>query len=345
MITSTITKTWITKAWHGWVFFMVVSIMPTPVSASAQCTGRFVNLFTDICWDCLFPMTLGKVPLIGSSYPDTSNPSVPISVCPKPAPVFVQIGLNIGYWEPYALTDITRVPFCMVSLGIEFSGGKKDQVGGRVTARDNASSDGGFYHAHWYKYPAIFWLQIIQSAACMAKDNFDVAYLTEFDPLWDDDELAFILNPEAILFGNPISQLACIPESLKTSLGKALPIDALFWCLGSQGSAYPLTGTTNYRDTPIQAATLIMERLNYKLHREGVVFETRGENGAVCNQWPTPILPKSRYRYQMTGPIPAANKCYPYTTTTAIWESGHDNPVSGDNFGYMQWRKRNCVFL
>ncbi|MFA0724414.1 TraU family protein, partial [Vibrio sp. 10N.222.49.E5] len=52
-----------------------------------------------------------------------------------------------------------------------------------------------------------------------------------------------------------------------------------FWCLGSQGSAYPLTGTTNYRDTPIQAATLLMEKLNYKLHRQGIIWETRGEDG------------------------------------------------------------------
>ncbi|MDH5924652.1 TraU family protein, partial [Vibrio splendidus] len=37
--------------------------------------------------------------------------------------------------------------------------------------------------------------------------------------------------------------------------------------------------------------------------------------------------------------------CHPYTTTTTLWEAGHDNPVTGDNFGFVQWRKRNCVFL
>ncbi|XNT05817.1 TraU family protein (plasmid) [Vibrio splendidus] len=120
-----------------------------------------------------------------------------------------------------------------------------------------------------------------------------------------------------------------------------LPFDFLFWCLGSQGSAYPLTGNTNYRDTPIQAGTLItLERLgaaqlqvaNYKLHRQGnrqgMVWETRGEDGVgdarrrwgglggllSIYQYPTPIpdanltqvsiLPKSRYRYQ----IPLSNE-------------------------------------
>ncbi|MFD1877412.1 conjugal transfer pilus assembly protein TraU [Vibrio chagasii] len=309
------------------------------------CVSRFINPITDVCWSCLFPMTLGSVPLIPSVYPDTNNPSMPISFCPKPPPIFMQIGLNIGYWEPYALTDVTRVPYCMVNMGMKLAGANMQRIGGRSTSRDSDSSDGGFYHAHWYKYPLIYWLQLMQSAACMATDNFDVAYMTEIDPLWNDDELAFILNPEAILFGNPIAQLACIPESIATSANVSLPFDFLFWCLGSQGSAYPLTGNTNYRDTPIQAGTLIMERLNYKLHRQGMVMETRGEDGAICYQHPTPILPKSRYRYQMSAPITDAGWCHPYTTTTAIWEMGHDNPTTGDNFGYVQWRKRNCVFL
>jgi len=321
-------------------------IMPLKASAAgASCSGHFINPITDICWRCLFPMTIGKVPIIPSRYPDTSNPSMPISFCPKPAPIFVQVGLNIGYWEPYSLVDVTRVPYCMVNMGLSLGGSNKPQIGGRVTSRDNDSSDGGFYHAHWYKYPVIYWLQIMQSVACMATDAFDVAYMTEVDPLWDDDELAFVLNPEAILFGNPAAQLACVPEAILTTAGTALPLDALFWCLGSQGSAYPLTGSTNYRDTPIQAATLLMERLNYKLHRQGIVWETRGEDGAICSQWPEPILPKSRYRYQMTAPIPDAARCHPYTSTTASWEAGHDNPTTGDNFGFMNWRKRNCVFL
>lgn len=312
---------------------------------SAACHSRFINPITDLCWDCLFPMTLGSVPLVPSRYPDTPNPHSPVSLCPKPPPIFMQIGLNIGYWEPYALTDVTRVPYCMVNMGVQLSGGNAQRLGGRTTAREHDSADGAFYHAHWYKYPLMWWLQLMESTACMATDNFDVAYLTEMDPLWDDDELAFVLNPEAILFGNPAAQLACVPEALKTSANTALPIDALFWCLGAQGSAYPLTGNTNYQYSPMQAATLIMERLNYKLHREGMVWDTRGHDGAVCHQYPMPILPKSRYRYQLSGPIPDAKWCHPYTTTTTIWATGHNNPVTGNNFGFVQWRKRNCVFL
>jgi conjugal transfer pilus assembly protein TraU len=257
----------------------------------------------------------------------------------------VRLGLNLGYWEPYALTDVTRSPFCMVNLGIRLSGAHAQRIGGRSTSRDDDSSDGGFYHAHWYRYPLIEWLKLLESAACMETRPFDIGYFSELDPLWHDDALAFALHPEAIVFGSPAAQLACASEAIATSTRRQLPWDHLFWCLGSQGSAYPLTGNTNYRDSPIQAATLIMERLNYKLHRQGMVWDSQGRNGAVCHLKLSPFLPKSRYRYQMSAPIPDAAWCHPYTTPTSLWEMGHDNPSSGDNFGFVQWRKRNCVML
>ncbi|MFS1877563.1 TraU family protein, partial [Enterovibrio norvegicus] len=220
-----------------------------------------------------------------------------------------------------ALTDVTRVPYCMVNMGMQLAGANQQKLGGRTTARDSGSSDGGFYHAHWYKYPLIYWLQLMQSAACMATDNFDVAYLTEVDPLWDDDELAFILNPEAILFGNPIAQLACVPESIATTTNVVLPFDFFVLVFGSPGSAN-VNGQHQLSRHPDTSGHPHMERLNYKLHRQGMVWETRGEDGAVRYQYPTPILPKSRYRYQMSAPITDAAWCHPYTTTTTILGNG-----------------------
>ncbi len=36
----------------------------------------------------------------------------------------------------------------------------------------------------------------------LEQQGFDVAYLTELDPLWKDDELTRLLNPDVYLFGN-----------------------------------------------------------------------------------------------------------------------------------------------
>jgi hypothetical protein len=44
-------------------------------SISANCQGRFVNPLTDICWSCLFPMTIGGANVSGPGFEDTPNPS------------------------------------------------------------------------------------------------------------------------------------------------------------------------------------------------------------------------------------------------------------------------------
>lgn len=330
------------------IFHSLILLMLTQQAhTSAACTGHFVNPISDVAWSALFPMSIGNIPVVKSSVglPDTTNPSSPICICPMSAPPYVRVGLTIGYWEPYALVDVTRKPYCMVNMGFEMPLGNMDQsVGGKATSRAGKKNDARFYWVHWYKYPLIFFLQLIQNAACMQGADFDVAYLTELDPTWDDDTLAWILNPEAILFGNTVAQLACFVDAGKTATGRSLPIDLLFWCMGSQGSAYPLTGTTDSSYSTISAGTLIAERMNFKLHREGVVMDTIGRDNAICKEWPRPIMPKSRYRYQMTNTI-ADNKAHPYGQTTTLWEAGRDNPVTGENFGFLMWKKRNCCFL
>ena len=61
-------------------------------------------------------------------------------------------------------------------------------------AKDAARTENG------KAYPLIYWLELLMDFVCLEKGAFDVAYMTELDPLWNDDELSFILNPEAGLF-------------------------------------------------------------------------------------------------------------------------------------------------
>lgn len=89
------------------------------------------------------------------------------------------------------------------------SGGFSINLGktGMGTARkDDKQVNGAFYHVHWYKYPLTYWLNIITSAGCLEGGDMDIAYLSEIDPTRVDSSLTTILNPEAILFANPIAQ-------------------------------------------------------------------------------------------------------------------------------------------
>lgn len=318
----------------------VVLLTPGRVGASAAaCNGHFVNPITDICWECLFPITIGSIPVAPGILADTENPGKPIQLCPLP-PVGYRIGLAIGFWEPMAITDITRSPFCLVNLGgISLNIGN---VGMGVGEQENQEAPHVFYHVHWYKYPLIAWLNIIASVGCLQGGEMDIGYITELDPMWNDDQLSLIINPEAALFGNVIAQGACAADAA-ASLIK--PIDTLFWCAGSHGSLYPFTGTVTNEYSPAQSSVLLSERMAFKLHREGLVMESVGADTAVCFEYPSPIIPKSRWRYQMVNTLPDPLICHPFGQSTLTWQAGHLPPNDRKNYGYLMWRKRNCVFL
>ncbi|MBM2895062.1 TraU family protein, partial [Escherichia coli] len=38
-------------------------------------------------------------------------------------------------------------------------------------------------------------------------------------------------------------------------------------------------------------------------------------------------------------------QCHPFGRSVTRWETGKNPPNTKKNFGYLMWRKRNCVFL
>lgn len=323
---------------------LLCSLLLTNIANAGTCHGHFVNPITDVCWSCLFPLSLGQSKVFSSNnLPDTQNPKLPACMCPgNPLPRF---GLTIGYWEPINLVDVTRTPFCLVNLGgISLSFGKYYRKGTIET--DSNLSNQSFYHVHWYKFPLMYWLNILTDALCVEKGDFDIAYPSELDVMWNDDELGFIINPEAVLFGSLPAQASCAADALASLIGS--PKDKLFWCAGAQGSMYPLTGHVQEHVGGVQASVLLSERMNYKLHRQGLLEDSVGiddstsDTQSICHAHYSPILPKSRYRYQMVNPMPTTGSCYPLGRATSLWEAGHEYPYKGEDFGYLIWRKRNC---
>ncbi|ENN7017529.1 conjugal transfer pilus assembly protein TraU [Enterobacter ludwigii] len=323
----------------GLALLCLTGITGTAQAASAECEGNFVNPITDVCWECIFPVTIGNVPVAKGRQPDTANPTMPIQFCPMG--IFWRVGLAIGYWEPMALTDVTRSPYCMVNLGgFNINIGN---VGSGTGGQENRASPGAFYHVHWYKYPLTYWLNIITSMGCLQGGDMDIGYLSELDPMWDSSSLSMIIQPEAILFGNVIAQAACAADAAASLVH--MPLDPLFWCAGSQGSMYPFNGWVSNEFSPLQTSLLLSERMAFKLHRQGMIMNSIGENTSVCFEYPSPIMPKSRWRYHLVNKYPDAGQCYPLGRSVTRWETGKNMPNDRRNFGYLFWRKRNCVFL
>ena len=326
-------------------YIFSIWLLVSSFSYANVCTGRFLNPITDVCWDCLFPISIGsiEIPPATTLRPDTFNFPSPMCICPNeklgglPYP-----GLALGMWEPIRMVDVTKRPFCLVSLGgislnpgMNIGTGSSPYEGGSEARMSN-------WHIHWYINPLLGTLGLVKDAAlCNDVQGFDLAYMTEFDPLWNNDFLAFLMNPEAALFGNIVAKAACAADCIASSSWK--PLDSLFWCSGCQGSMYPFTGNNSEHHTSIQSSSLSVQRFTAKLHRQLMLWNTSGPE-AICMPIPAPIIKKSQYRIQTTIPIPGIGPygCNPYGRSTMFHSAGKEIPIAGEDFGYLVWRKKTC---
>ncbi|MEI8321216.1 MAG: conjugal transfer pilus assembly protein TraU [Alphaproteobacteria bacterium] len=322
-------------------FIVLNFINPYFASANGACVGRMVNPVTDICWKCMFPLRIGGVQ-IAAGGPDQRLSTPPICVCSRPGISVPVPGIPVSFWEPARLMDITRTPYCLTNMGGISIGSMGIKGRGDVGQDDNDVSKSSFYQVHWYVYPILYWLELLMDVVCLEAMSFDLAYLTELDPFWADDEMGAILNPEGILFGNPIAQAACAADSIASTVH--LPLDWLFWCAGSWGSLYPFGGTVRDHEGGVQASSLLAARFMAKLHRELLLWGYIGIEG-LCGKYPMPIIKKSQYRLQMTYPLPQTESCHPIGMNPVMFQAGREFPFKGSDFGYLVFRKRDCCAL
>ena len=326
------------------VAFLVLAMPQKAQAVPGACGGRFVNPITDICWECLFPLSVGAIPIWPSSKPDTDNPVLPICACATPLP---RIGIAVGFWEPVRLADVTMKPWCFVNLGglrldPGFNIGQKTLAG--ASAVGGKQQMNGAWHVHWYMYPLIYWLELVADFLCLEPGSIDLLYVTEIDPLWQDSELTLIINPEAVVFSNPLAVAACAADCVAATVSK--PLDPLFWCAGCQGTMYPLNGNIAAQSGHVQGSRLALDRFAYKLHRMGIAWGTSGSQG-LCDKYIMPIMMKSQYRFQATNPVPGfgPGACQPVGGSSMVPGAGNMLPVIGEDMGYLVWRKRNCCVL
>jgi len=314
--------------------------------AGGLCHGRFINPITDINWINMFPISIAGIPIGKGSplLPDTSRDKgrAPNCFCPIPLPPFVRPGLPIAFWEPVRLSEVVRKPLCFPSLGGLDVGAAVSMLlpnGSRSLKKERGMRE-SFYQVHWLANPLLFILNIIKDIACLQHESFDVLYLTEFDPTWDDSELAAILNPDALLFANPIAQAACAADCVAATA--YLPLDPLFWCAGCQGGLYPFTGHVDDHTGGVMASLLLTERFQAKMHRE-LLASISSISYGQCFPYPFPIVLKSQYRYQLALPIrQIILPSQPFGRSTLLIAPLKEFPVAGEDFVWQSWRKRDC---
>lgn len=298
-----------------------------------DCRSSFFNPITDVRWDAMFPVEIAGIEIKGpSNIEDPDRISSVICMCRRGANVV--LGVTVSYWNPSRIVETTKVPYCLPTLGI-----KIDTE--RGVKRGTKSSDSRYtkQNAHWYVFPVWHVLDLFIDNPCIPVEGFDLAYLTEIDPTWNNDLIGFLLNPEALLFANPVAQLACMADSVSATVNK--PVDSLFWCQGSWQSTYPLTGSIaepNY----IKANAGLAARMIYKMNREALHWDTAVD---YCGAQITPIWHKSHYKIHMINPV--RSEPMMIGRPSPLWESGK-NPTYGstksapDNFSWMVFQRVKC---
>jgi conjugal transfer pilus assembly protein TraU len=295
----------------------------------------------DVAWQSIFPIKIAGV-RIGMNTQNVDTPdlaNLPVCVCPLPPPAFIRPGIPISFYEPSILLETVKDPFCIPSMGFQMMSPSGSMLSGSGPAEMNGKPKLSTIQGHYYKFPIWAMMEIFTDFICVESGSFDVGWMTEIDPLWQEDVLMMIFQPEALLFANPIAQLSCVADSVGSQVG--LPIDALFWCAGSQGSIYPLTGHVLDGDY-VQSQMAAAARMVYKQARMLQLFD-----GAVniCAKVPTPIWIKSHYRYQVAKPVRGIG-AIAVGRSSLLWGS-LKNPMAGgtgspDNFSWIVFKKRVC---
>lgn len=331
-----------------------LALLALPANAWAVCAGTPMNPATDVCWDCVFPIKIGGV----YTWPNTSGaPDVPdaanksVCVCPAPPPRYKRYGIPVSYWEPRGLVETVKEPFCSPMLGesmagvwaagSEASGSAGYEYGfGRGGGSDHAAGSQAdvytFAHVHYFRFPVWWVMGVLTDMSCKESSGFDYGYISEYDYTWKNDAASIIENPDAKLFANVVSQAACAADGASVNFGGP-PLDPLYWCMGSWGSAFPLTGHIT-EEVDIQANAGLAARLNFFLSRIGEILD--------CGVWEcacvhTPVWVKSNYRFHVAKPV-RDFMCHPIGRSSITWGYGKNPPYSGNNFLWVTFRKRLC---
>ena len=274
--------------------FSIFSAMAGPL-----CHGRFLNPITSINWDLVFPITIAGVPITSA----TQSPESPLTylspVCLCPGHIFgiPTPGIEVTFHEPLYIEEIAKRPGCFSTLGGAemLPGFAEEQTDLKETA--NSSSR---WQVHWYKYPVFTILQLFQDFTCVQGGGYALAYITELDPTWQNDAWGAIFSPESAVFANKLAQASCAIDAVAATVQQ--PLDAMFWCAGSWGSTYPLTGNANATAGRMQSAELEGAKMIARLARVGLLWDSVGP-WAECSPVPMPIWIKSEFTIDQTYPM------------------------------------------
>ena len=229
------------------------------------------------------------------------------------------------------LIDTVSVAFYSTMMGKFISHASIDKLGGKNKSSDavEIANESTFSQAHGY-------LMNLMGGKCERNDYG--TWWSEYDSMWQNDELSEIITTEAALFASKTMILACMADALASNLG--FPLDFMPWCVGSGGSTYPMNGHVD-NDNIVQANATSAYRLIYKLNRIGMICDPYPECGCMN----TPVWIKTHYKLGVVRPGRRGVHMIGFATK---WYDTGLNPAyegelgSNDEFLWVAYRRQRC---
>lgn len=310
----------------------------------STCNGAFPNLVTDICYDCMFPMSLGggilNFGVAGDDY-NTGVAPLPVCLCVQTA----ALGTPMSFWEPRYMADTTNKPGCMPLLGaVDISPPyNASEYGGEKSTNKilKGSAKTAFVHVNEYINPVMTALGIVAANPCFDNRSFDTPFISWADPSWNDDSLSLMLTPYAYPFAGIASIASEMPDAIAATTG--FPLPQLFWVAGAWGPMYPLDGNIATANTPEQVAHLAFTRVFAKLHAAGAQQSTAGQNALnSCGALGVPELIMDKRQYKTNRVYPFSDgMCTPIGRPLVLQEMGAASPHVKD-YGYFIFQRKDC---
>lgn len=250
-------------------------------------------------------------------------------------------GTKLSYFAPLRIIETVHEPYCSPTLG-----GISLQED--YTAMGYSKDDRSFWNVHYFAFPLMEMLEILY-VNCHQDGyiDLDLMYLTEVDPTWNNDILALLLSPEAIVFANPLAQVWCATDCSLVTANQAP--ERSFGCAGCDGSLYPFTGNVIGQNDEVAQSSLVAQRQISSLHRKGLAKKTMGDD-SVCQASYAPFTPRSQYKFSMIYPRAEADEeaggscCHPMGQSTSVWclpAGGRMRPGREDAV-YLLWQFKEC---
>jgi conjugal transfer pilus assembly protein TraU len=300
--------------------------VPTLGCSSANPAG----LFTDFCYDSMFPIRLmGSIDIPATT--DVSPPGHAASYTTPPFGCFcwkcvlgvcVPIpGMLRGAWIPVQVIEATRAPGCVVMLeGLNFGSAvaSLSRFGGEATKNTAGEASGGFRHFTMYDFPlGPIFAGMLGMAGCSGLGpSFETVMSSMLLSFWERTDLANLLFPEAFGFATPLNALTA-PVSCASAtmgLGTSMVDDHMFWSMGCWGRTYPLTGSYGTQSA-VTGSSLIAARAMYTMgavarftggqfSKYGITTVGNAVANGGCTPMPSLYLRKSEFKMAQIFPVP-----------------------------------------